>query len=112
MMLQRQATGQTAYAIGLAAEDAVCSVLAEDGWCILARRLRTAAIIEGKSRPTLAEAAICLTRRQRSRLLGACEIITATHPEWGRNGVRFDVLLVDPQGRVRRIADAFRLGDP
>ena len=55
---------------------------------------------------------MCLTRRQRSRLLGACEIITATHPEWGRSGVRLDVLLVDPQGRVRRIADAFRLGDP
>jgi putative endonuclease len=92
---------------------------------IRARRLRTKAgeidavaekdgilaIVEVKSRPTLAEAASCLTVRQQSRLLGACEIVLAQHPDWGINGVRFDVLVVNPAGQVRRIADAFRLGD-
>jgi hypothetical protein len=29
-------------------------------------------------------------------------------PDWGRRGVRFDVLVVDAAGEVRRIADAFR----
>ncbi|WP_428491065.1 YraN family protein [Rhodopila sp.] len=106
----------------MAAEQAACSALLRDGWTILARRLRTAAgevdavaekagllsIVEVKSRPTLAEAAIALTARQQSRLVGACEIILAEHPDWGANGVRFDVLVVDPAGNVRRIADAFR----
>ena len=106
----------------MAAEDAACAALVADGWAILARRLRTTAgeidavaekagllsIIEVKCRPTLAEAAVALTMRQRGRLIGACEIILGEHPDWGANGVRFDVLVVDPAGRVRRIADAFR----
>ena len=68
-------------------------------------------IVEVKSRPSLAEAAVALTARQQTRLLGACEIILAQHPDWGINGVRFDVLVVNAAGQVRRIADAFRLGD-
>jgi putative endonuclease len=125
VMPQRRRRGQTAYANGLAAEDAACAALIGDGWTIHARRVRTAAgevdaiaekngilsIVEVKSRPTLADAAIALTVRQQTRLLGACEIILAQHPEWGVNGVRFDVVMVNPAGQVRRIADAFRLGD-
>jgi len=121
----RRQRGQAAHASGIAAEEAACAALIADGWTIHARRLRTEAgevdavaeksgllsIIEVKSRPTLAEAAIALTVRQQSRLIGACEIILGEHPEWGANGVRFDVLVVDQAGRVRRIADAFRLGD-
>jgi putative endonuclease len=115
----------TAHAAGLAAEDAACAALVADGWAIRARRLRTKAgeidavaekdgllaIIEVKHRPTLAEAAASLSVRQRGRLLHACDIILADHPEWGRNGVRFDVLVVDAAFRIRRIADAFRAGD-
>jgi putative endonuclease len=121
-MQARRETGRMAYASGIAAEEAACAALIADGWTIHARRLRTKAgevdavaekagilsIIEVKSRPTLAEAAIALTVRQQSRLIGACEIILAEHPEWGMNGVRFDILVVDPVGRVRRISDAFR----
>jgi len=62
-----------------------------------------------KARPTLAEAAAALSARQRLRLLGAAEQLLAEHPGWGRRGVRFDVLLVDATGTVRRIADAFRV---
>jgi putative endonuclease len=116
---------QTAYASGLAAEEAACAALRADGWIILARRLRTKAgevdavaekagllaMIEVKARPTLAEAAVALTIRQQTRLLAACDIILGEHPDWGINGVRFDVLLVDAAGRVRRIADAFRMDD-
>lgn len=124
-MNARRQRGRTAYASGVAAEDAACAALIADGWVILARRLRTKAgevdavaekagilsIVEVKARPTLAEAATSLTARQQARLLGACEIILGDHPDWGANGVRFDVLLVNPAGQVRRIADAFRLGD-
>jgi putative endonuclease len=115
----------TAHAAGLAAEDAACAALVAEGWLIRARRLRTKAgevdiaaekqgvlaIIEVKHRPTLAEAAFALSAKQQARLVGACDIILAEHPDWGRDGVRFDVVLVDAKGRVRRITDAFRSGD-
>jgi len=98
------------------------AALVAEGWQVLARRLRTAAgeldliaeragllaFIEVKRRPTLADAAAALGPRQRARLLAAAEIVLGEHPDWGRAGARFDVLLVDGQGRVRRVADAFR----
>ena len=100
-----------------------CAALLGDGWAVLGRRLRTAAgeidiaaekagllaIVEVKSRPRLAEAAASLSTRQRARLLAAAEILLAENPGWGQAGVRFDVMLVDAAGCVRRIADAFRL---
>ena len=118
----RQTRGRTAQARGVAAEAACVAALAQDGWTVLARRLRTAAgeidvvaeragllaFIEVKARTDLATAAWALGPRQRARLLAAAEIALAEHPDWGRAGVRFDVLLVDQAGRVRRIADAFR----
>ena len=124
-MNARSQRGRTAYASGVAAEEAACLALVADGWTIHARRLRTKAgevdavaekagilsIVEIKARPTLAEAATAVTARQQSRLLGACEIILGEHPDWGANGVRFDILVVNQAGQVRRIADAFRLGD-
>jgi putative endonuclease len=125
-MPTREQKGRSAHANGVAGEEYACAAVRAEGWTILARRLRTKAgeldiiaekagllaVIEVKARPTLAEAAVALSFRQRARLLGACEIMLAEHPDWGANGVRFDVLLVDAAGRVRRIADAFRLGDP
>ena len=122
-MRNRQEKGQLAYARGADAEATACAALERDGWAILGRRLRTEAgeidavaekdgllaIIEVKSRPRLSDAAIALSARQRARLLGAADILLAEHQDWGRAGVRFDVLLVDAAGAVRRIADAFRL---
>lgn len=119
---RRHLRGHASQAGGLAAEAAAARALEADGWTILARRLRTAAgevdmvaqrqgllaIIEVKRRPSLAEAAHALAPRQRARLLAAAEILLAENPDWGRDGVRFDLLLVDAQGAVRRIADAFR----
>lgn len=120
--MRRVASGSRAYVFGQDAEAAACAALARDGWTVLARRLRTEAgevdvvaerdgllaVIEVKARPTLAEAAAALSARQRLRLLAAAEIVLAEHPGWGRAGVRFDVLLVNAAGDVRRIADAFR----
>ena len=120
--MDRRQRGRRAHALGVDAEAAACAALVSDGWCVLARRLRTEggeldvvaekqgvlAIVEVKARPLLATAAIALTRRQRARLVGAAAIVLGEHPEWGAEGVRFDLLLVDAAGRVRRIADAFR----
>ncbi len=121
-MPSRRRRGTIAYGTGLAAEDRACAALAADGWTVLGRRLRTAAgeidavaekagllaIVEVKYRRNFADAAVALTERQQARLVAACDIILAAHPEWGAAGVRFDVLLVDAFGQVRRVADAFR----
>ncbi len=119
----RRQRGQLAHARGIDTEAAASAALTRDGWTVHARRLRTAsgeidliaekdgllAIVEVKSRPTLADAAAALTARQRARLIGAAEILLAENPAWGINGVRFDVIVVDAAGAVRRIADAFRV---
>ena len=113
----------TNTAWGVAAEQSACQALAADGWSILGRRLRTkagevdavaqkdglVAFVEVKSRATLAAAAYALGERQQGRLMAAAEILLSEHPDWGSEGVRFDVMLVDRQSRVRRIPDAFRL---
>lgn len=110
---------------GLQAEDAAVAALAAEGWQVLGRRVLTPAgeldlvaeragllaFIEVKARPSLAEAAHALGPRQRARLLAAAECWLAEHPGHGAAGMRFDVLLVAVDGTVRRIADAFRLGD-
>ncbi len=89
---------------------------------MLARRLRTAAgeidiaaerdgllaLVEVKARPSLAIAAAAVSQRQRSRLLAAGAAVLAEHPSWGRAGIRFDVIVVDARGRVRRVGNAFR----
>ncbi len=122
MTERRQARGSVAYARGLAAEEAACAALVADGWTIHARRLRTQAgevdlvaeragllaLVEVKARPSLAGAAVALGAAQRARLLAAASIIVAENPGWGAAGMRFDVMVVDATGRVRRIADAFR----
>jgi len=57
------------------------------------------------------DAAFALGASQRARLLRAGEWWLGANPGHGEAGVRFDVVLVDGAGRIRRIADAFRLGD-
>lgn len=123
--MSRVARGRRAQAGGLDAEALACAALQADGWTILGRRLRTpageidavaeraglVAFVEVKRRRDLAGAAAALGARQRARLAAAAEILLAAHPEWGAAGARFDLLLVDARGQVRRIADAFRAGD-
>ena len=121
----RRQRGARAEAAGRAAEDAAVQALIDQGWQVLGRRVRTPAgeldliaeqagllaFIEVTARPSLAEAAWALSARQRGRLLAAAECWLAEHPGHGSAGIRFDVLLVAADFSVRRIADAFRVGD-
>lgn len=118
----RQQRGRRNQTAGLWAEDIACGALRQDGWQILGRRVRTEAgeidaiaqrdgllaVIEVKQRATLGAAAMALGRRQQDRLTAAAAVILAENPGWGLAGVRFDLVLVDREGAVRRIADAFR----
>lgn len=122
-MSDRQVLGRAAQARGVNAEALAAAALVADGWTVHATRLRTKAgeidlvverdgllvLVEVKARLRLADAAGAVSSRQQARLLAAADIILAEHPEWGERGVRFDLLVVDASGRVRRIADAFRL---
>lgn len=106
------------------AESRAAAALIARGWTVLARRVRTGvgeldliaerngllAFIEVKARPTLAEAAFALGPRQRARIAASAEAWLAANPGHGAAGIRFDVILVAPDG-MRRIADAFRPGD-
>ncbi len=69
------------------------------------------AFIEVKARPSFREAAFALQPRQRARLVAAAECWLAENPGHSAAGMRFDVILVAADGAVRRIADAFRVGD-
>lgn len=123
---RRTARGRASQARGVRAEDAAIAALEAEGWALRARRQRTAAgeidlvaerdgllaFVEVKARRCLAEAAMALGPRQQARLLAAAEILLADHPDWGAAGVRFDLIVVDATGRVRRIADAFRWEEP
>ncbi len=124
----RRRRGHAAWEAGLRAEQAACTALLADGWTVLARRARTAAgevdivasraataaepallaFVEVKARPALSDAAAALSLRQQHRLLDAAAILLAANPDWQRDAIRFDLLLVDRAGTVRRIADAFR----
>ncbi len=128
----RRSRGTAAQARGLLAESRVCRRLEAEGWTVLLRRARTAcgeidivaelprselragliAFVEVKSRAALNAAAHALTPRQRRRLLGAAEILLQRHPHWSGSSLRFDLFLLDDAGSMRRVADAFRLGDP
>ncbi len=121
-MRSRLESGRLSQARGVLAEARAAAALVAEGWTILAQRLRTGAgeidlvaakpgllvFIEVKSRPTLTAAAGALGLKQRTRLLAAAEAALALHPEWGGADIRFDVMLVDAAGQVRRVADAFR----
>jgi len=122
-MQRQRVMREAAEARGRAAESHALAALAEDGFVPLASRARTPAgeidlvvarddllvFVEVKARATLNEAAFALGPRQQARLLAAAECWMAENPGHGAAGVRFDVLLVDAAGLVRRIADAFRL---
>lgn len=117
---QRRPTGD---GFGRWAEAHAAARLQADGWTVLAQRARTGAgeidlvvwragllaFVEVKARPTLALAAAALGARQQQRLARAGAAWLARHPEVSTAaGIRFDVVVVDRAGGVRRIADAFR----
>lgn len=124
----RSRRGGAAWQNGMKAEDAACAALVRDGFALLLRRARTEAgeidivaerriqgepsllaFVEVKARPVLSKAAGALSARQQARLLAAAGILLGLHPDWNHDSIRFDLMLVDAAGTVRRIVDAFRI---
>ncbi len=118
----RARAGARSAARGVWGEDIACTALVRDGFTVLGRRMRTKAgeidvvaerdgllaFVEVKCRPDLAGAAYALAPPQQARLMAAGEILLAENPAWGRAGVRFDLVLVNRGGQLRRITDVLR----
>ena len=122
----RHLRGARAEVTGRGAKDAAADALIAGGWTVLARRIRTPAgeldlVAEPRRAARLRRsqgAAEPDGGRARARAAATrpgspptAECWLAEHPGHGAAGIRFDVLLVAADGTVRRIADAFRLGD-
>lgn len=75
---------------------------------IIARRGGVLAIIEVKARPSHAEAAYAVTKRQQNRLARAAVWYVAAHPALTALAMRFDVMLATPWRPPRHLTDAWR----
>ncbi len=75
---------------------------------IVARRRRTIAFIEVKSRPDALTAAASITAAQRSRIARSAEVYLHRRPELADCRVRFDVMVLGASFIPRRIVDAWR----
>lgn len=120
-MADRARRGALNWRAGALAEEAVARAYADRGATIAARRLRTphgeidllvregarVVAVEVKRARTLDEAAHRLTRRQMDRLLAALAHACEAEPGGSLTEQRLDLALVDAQGRVRVVENAF-----
>jgi len=119
--IRAPAKRRAAELLGRGAEDEVARRLEGQGFTVLARRLRTGAgeidlvvadderlvFVEVKARSCLADAAYSVSARQQLRLLEAASLALATHEDWTRPEIRFDVALV-AGAAVEILVDAIR----
>ena len=113
-------TGSTGYHAGLCAEQAVARRYGAIGCTIRAERFRGSAgeidliaddgknviFIEVKKSKTHAAAAARLTPRQINRIMGTASEFLAGEPFGQDTNARFDVALVDAQGRIEVLENA------
>lgn len=113
-------SGLKSYLSGKAAEDQVTEMYLAHGHRLLCRRWRGPAgeidlvfekhgelvFVEVKSSRSLARAALSLSKRQIERLLASAEAALGYFPRGAATPMRFDVALVDRQGRIDVIPGA------
>jgi len=114
-------TGQTSYHAGRIAEDIVARDYIDRHHTLAATRWRGASgeidlilrkgalvvFVEVKKSSSFARAATRLGRRQMDRLVGAASEFIAAEPNGQLTDMRFDLAMVDGQGRVEIIENAF-----
>lgn len=114
-------SGTVCYHAGIAAEESVAAHYRRRGADIAQRRWRGRAgevdliardgdmvvFVEVKKSRSFARAAERISRRQMERIMGAaCEFV-AGEPKGQLTDMRFDVALVDAQGRIEILENAF-----
>ncbi|MCO4841799.1 MAG: YraN family protein [Yoonia sp.] len=114
-------TGQTGYHAGRVAEDIVARHYTDRNYTFAAHRWRgksgeidlimrngaQVVFVEVKKSASFARAATRLGRKQMDRLIGAGSEFIETEPKGQLTDVRFDLAMVDGQGRVEIIENAF-----
>ena len=75
---------------------------------LLAQRGRVLAVVEVKSRATLAEALEAVTTSQQDRLRRAGQAIVARRPSLLRMNLRLDLIAIAPLSWPRHVRDAWR----
>jgi putative endonuclease len=114
-------TGYVSYRAGVAAEEAVARHYHRSGRVIAAKRWRSPGgeidliardgaeviFVEVKQADTHAQAAERLVRRQMDRICAAASIFLAGEPAGQLTPMRFDVALVDRQGAIEILENAF-----
>lgn len=118
-----KARRRAAEILGRQAEEEVAARLQEQGFEILALRLKTGAgeidivaadaqrlvFVEVKARPSFLEAAYAVSYRQQARLIQAASAALACNEAWARAEIRLDIALVAADG-TQFIEDAIRIG--
>ncbi len=114
-------SGARSYHAGLAAEEQVATFYSRSGRSVCARRWRGSAgeidliardgaeviFIEVKQSRTHAQAMDHLTPRQMARIYASASEFLAGEPRGQLTDVRFDVALVDAQGRIEVLENAY-----
>ncbi len=114
-------SGLVSYRAGLAAEEAVARLYARSGRPVAATRWRgeggeidliardgaEVIFIEVKQAKTHAWAAERVSPRQVQRIMSAASEFLAGEPDGQGTAVRFDVALVDGQGHIEIVENAF-----
>lgn len=110
------------HKIGLLAENWAAWFLRLHGWRIVGRRFKTPVgeidliakrgnlivFIEVKRRPTLDDAAACVSPENASRVRRAAQWWLKTRPRFAdKCDMRFDVVALAPYARIRHIPNAF-----
>ena len=110
-----------AYQDGVLAETLTALLLRLKGYRIVARRYRSPvgeidivasrgtrlAFVEVKRRRTQDEAAFALTTKQQQRIARAAQYWLASHPDFTRYTIGFDVVLAAPWSWPRHMENAF-----
>jgi putative endonuclease len=113
-------SGLVSYLSGKAAEDAVLRAYTAQGYRMICRRWRgpggeidlvfekrdEVVFVEVKKSSSFARAAGHLTKRQISRLLASAEAALGFFPQGSLTPMRFDLALVDGDGRIDVIRNA------
>ncbi len=112
---------ETRYQSGLSAEHAVARHYQEAGFAVAAERYRSSrgeidlivtrgeevVFVEVKKSASHDQAALRVSERQMARIFGSAQAYLATQPLGQDTPSRFDVALVDGQGAIRILENAF-----
>lgn len=129
--IQRQRTRteadrRSSHRFGEDAELSVAQFLRAGGYTVLARRARlrsgevdlvvvrddTVAFVEVKARKRGWDGLEAVSRTKQVRLSRACDEWLAANPVFADFGVRFDIALVWPGGRIEYLENAFEAVEP